>query len=145
MAFRHHNRINRILFFFNSDYSLLHYSTLHYRHSRANAPYTSSDQWCINNYMLYEIQPTGPLPATQHVGYDKKENQLCSGANCSNTHNIISSMAPHEFNVVLRTTTDKFNVLPRTKCLVMPSFDSNSIEPEQKDSWIHFSVFIDYD
>ena len=39
---------------------------------------------------------------------------MCSGANCSNTHNIISSMAPHEFNVILRTTMDEFNVLPRT-------------------------------
>ena len=32
----------------------------------------------------------------------------------SNTHNIISSMAPHEFNVVLRTCMDEFNVIPRT-------------------------------
>ena len=71
--------------------------------------------------MLYEIQPTN-CPAhrldTQQVGYTtKKENKLCSGADCSNadcsnTHNIISSMAPHEFNVVLRTTTDEFNVIP---------------------------------
>ena len=72
----------------------------------------------MNNYMLNEIQPTVPARrlATQQVGYDRKgKNSLCSGANCSNTHNIISSMAPHKFNVVLRTTTDEFNVLPRTE------------------------------
>ena len=53
--------------------------------------------------MLYEIQPTGPARrlATQQVGYDQKK------ISCAATHNIISLMAPHEFNVVLRTTTDE--------------------------------------
>ena len=69
---------------------------------------------------LHVIQNTAHRPSTQ-ASYTasrvrpKEENQLCSGANCSNTHNIISSMAPHEFNVILRTTTDEFNVIPRTK------------------------------
>ena len=65
--------------------------------------------------MLYEIQPTGPARrlATQQVRYDQEgKSAVHSGVNCSNTHNIISSMAPHEFNVILRTTTDEFNVLP---------------------------------
>ena len=42
-------------------------------------------------------------PPAQHAGYlhnksgtTKKEIQLRSGANCSNTHNIISSVAPHQ-------------------------------------------------
>ena len=67
--------------------------------------------------MLYDIQPICPAsmlaPLASRVRTNK-EKHLCSGANCSNTHNIISSMAPHEFNVILRTTTDEFNVLPRT-------------------------------
>ena len=44
----------------------------------------------ITCYMKYS--PPGPARrlATQQVGTTKKENQLCSGANCSNTHNIIS-------------------------------------------------------
>ena len=48
--------------------------TLHYIIGISNAIYTLSDQWCINNYMLYEIQPTGPARrlATQQVGYDQK-------------------------------------------------------------------------
>ena len=31
-------------------------------------------QWCINNYRLYEIYPTGPAHrlATQQVGYGQK-------------------------------------------------------------------------
>ena len=40
--------------------------------------------------------------ATQQVGYDQEENQLSSSANCSNTRHIISSMAPHDFNVLLK-------------------------------------------
>ena len=85
----------------------LDYITLHYQHFKRHLHL--KDQWCINNYMLYEIQPTGPARrlATQQVGYDQKGKS----AVCSNTHNIISSMAPHEFNVVPRTTTDEFNVL----------------------------------
>ena len=40
----------------------------------SNATYTLSDHWCINNYILYDIQPTGPACrlATQQVGYDQK-------------------------------------------------------------------------
>ena len=41
----------------------------------------------------------------------KKINR--SGANCSNTW-YHSHMAQREFKVILRTTTDEFNVLPRT-------------------------------
>ena len=57
---------------------------------------------------LHVIQNTAHRPSTQ-ASYTasrirpKKEKHLCSGANCSNTHNIISSMAPHEFNVIPRT------------------------------------------
>ena len=60
-------------------------------------------------------------PPAQHAGQlhsksgtTKKENQLCSSANCSNTHNIISLMAPHKFSIILRTTKDEFNILSRT-------------------------------
>ena len=42
----------------------------------------------------------------------RKQNQLCSGTICGNTHKIISSMVPHEFNVIL-STTDEWKVLPR--------------------------------
>ena len=40
--------------------SLIHVGTLHYIDLISNTTYTQSDQWCINNYMLYKIQPTGP-------------------------------------------------------------------------------------
>ena len=53
---------------------LLWLITLHYIIGISNATYTWSDQWCINNYMLYEIQPTGPARrlATQQVGYNQR-------------------------------------------------------------------------
>ena len=81
-----------------SDYVSEGHITLHYITLSAfqTPPTPKVDQYCINNNMLYEIQPTRPAQS----GTTKKENQLCSGANCSSTHNIISSMAPHEFNVV---------------------------------------------
>ena len=46
--------------------------TLHF--SISNVTCTLSDQWCINNYILYEIQPTAPACrlATQQVEYDQK-------------------------------------------------------------------------
>ena len=71
--------------------------------------------------MLYEIQPTGPARrlATQQVGYDQKEKSAVQRRRLPNTHTIISSMASHEFNVILRTTTDGFNVLPRTLARVV--------------------------
>ena len=57
------------------------------------------------------------------LGTTKKEKlcscAYCSNADCSITHNIISSMAPHEFNVVLRTTTDEFNVIPRSYDVIL--------------------------
>ena len=56
-------------------------------------------------YMLYEIQPTGPSCrlATQQVGYDQTKKIYHGCANCSQTHNIISLLAPDEFNVIIRT------------------------------------------
>ena len=65
--------------------------------------------------MLYEIQPTGPACrlATQKVGYDQ-QRKLTAAAQIAATLSIISQMVPREFNVILRTTTDEFNVLPRT-------------------------------
>ena len=65
--------------------------------------------------MLYEIQPTGPARrlATQKVGYDQ-QGKSTAAAQIAETLSIISQMAPREFNVVLRTTTDEFNILPRT-------------------------------
>ena len=84
--------------------------------------------------MLYEIQPTGPASrlSTQQVGYDQKGKLAVNGANCSNIHNIISSMAPHEFNVILRTTTDEFNILPRTFHLYI-RFNLNLLQQHSLD------------
>ena len=50
------------------------YITLRYINAISNATYTLSGQWCIKNYMLYTIQPTGPARrlATQKVGTDQK-------------------------------------------------------------------------
>ena len=80
--------------------------------------------------MLYKIQPIGPARrlATRQVGYDKKGNQLCSGTNCNNTHNHShSSIAPHEFNFILGTTTDEFNVIARTQMKSMQHFTTPSL------------------
>ena len=94
-------------FFMTSNYSIV----------ISNATYTISDQWCINNYMLYEIPPTCPARglATQlQVGYVRPKSKIsCGGANCSKTNNniIISLMAPYEFSVIARTTTEEFIIL----------------------------------
>ena len=68
--------------------------------------------------MLYEIQPTGPARrlATQKVGYDQQGKSTAT-AQIAATLSIISQMEPREFNVVLRTTSDEFNVLPRASYL----------------------------
>ena len=108
---------------------LIHYITLS-AFRTPPTPKVTSGASTITCYTKYS-------PLAQHAGQlhsksgtTKKENQLCSGANCSNTHNINSSMAPHEFNV-LRTTTDEFNTTEtgRTQCkaatinqLVCPSY-----------------------
>ena len=101
--------------------------TLHYRHFKRHLHHLHHlrhlrhllDQWCINNYMLYEIQPTGPAHrlATQQVksGTTKKENQLCSGANCSNTHNTEG----HSFKIlrffqVIRLCSHRFTFMLMT-------------------------------
>ena len=65
--------------------------------------------------MLYGLQPTGPARrlATQKVGYDQ-QGKSTAAAQIAATLGIISQMAPREFNVVLRTTTDEFNVLLST-------------------------------
>ena len=67
----------------------------------------------VVHQQLHVIQNTAHRPSTP-VSYTTgrvKRKISCSGANCSNTHNIISSIAPYEFNVILRTTMDEFNVL----------------------------------
>ena len=46
------------------------------------------------------------------AGIRTKRKISCGGTNCSNTHNIISLMAPHEISVIPRATTDEFKVLP---------------------------------
>ena len=65
---------------------------------------------------LYEIQPTGTArrPATQQVGYDHTKNINCGSSNCSLLTEYHSLLVPDEFNDILRTTTDEFNVIPRT-------------------------------
>ena len=65
--------------------------------------------------MLHEIQPTGPARrlATQKVGYDQQIKSTAA-AQIAATLSIISQMTPGEFNVILGTTTDEFNFLPRT-------------------------------
>ena len=63
--------------------------TLHYTIVISNATYTWSNQWCINNYIPYEIQTTGSarrLAIHSKSGTTKKENQLRCCAYCSNTH-----------------------------------------------------------
>ena len=42
--------------------------------------------------------------------------QICASGctNCSQTHGIISLLVPHELNVIIRTTMDEFDVIPRT-------------------------------
>ena len=48
-------------------------------------------------------------------GYDQKGKSAVQWRKMTHkTHNIISLMAPHEFNFILKTTTDEFNVIPRT-------------------------------
>ena len=61
--------------------------------------------------MLYEIQTTGLLRklATQKVGYDQQRKSTAA-AQITATLGIISLMAPREFKIILRTTTDEFTV-----------------------------------
>ena len=69
----------------------LHYITLHFAISPCHSITPKMImQRCINNYMLYEIQPTGQERglATQHVGWARPQSKIsCGGANRSNTHN----------------------------------------------------------
>ena len=70
-------------------------------------------------YSVHVIRNTAHRPSTQtsyifrtkQVGYDQTKTINCCGANCSQTHNIISLLVPDEFNVIIRTTTDEFNCL----------------------------------
>ena len=66
----------------------------------------------FKEYRLYEIQPTGPARrlATQQVGYNQTKKINRGSANRSQTHNIMSSLAPDVFNVIIRTSTDEINV-----------------------------------
>ena len=86
------------------------------RYNKITFIYIAAIKLDWNKYMLYEIQPTGPARrlATQKVGYDQ-QGKSTAAAQIAATLGIISQMAPREFNVVLRTTTDEFNVLPRTR------------------------------
>ena len=81
--------------------SQIDHITLHYRHFKRHLHL----KWPVVHQQLHVIRNTAHRPSTQ-ANYTasrvrpKQENQLCSRADCSNTHNIISSMAPHEFNVI---------------------------------------------
>ena len=84
-------------------YIKLHYMTLHYRHFKRHLHL----KWPAVHQQLHVIRNTAHRPSTQASYtasrvYGQKENQLPIGANSSNTHNIISSMAPQEFNVIPR-------------------------------------------
>ena len=95
-------------------------SPWHFRHSLTDdmagliavslVEYCNSLLFGVTSFNLDKIQRVWNLAAA-HSGTTNKENQLCSDANCSNTHNIIPLMAPHECNVILRTTTDEFIVI----------------------------------
>ena len=88
------------LHYITLHYITLHYITLHYITLSAFQTPPSrevvSGASTIKCYTKYS--PTAQHAGQLHIksGTTKKENQLCSGANCNNTHNIISSMAPHE-------------------------------------------------
>ena len=91
------------------------YITLHYRHIKRHLHL----KWPVVHQQLHVIQNTVHRPSTQ-ASYTasrvrpKRKISCAVVSNCSKTHNIFSSMAPHEFSVILRTTTDEFNVLSRT-------------------------------
>ena len=76
------------------------------------------------------------IPPAQHAGWlhsksgtTKMKIQLCSGAYSRNTRYHFPWWCHMSFNVILRTTTDEFNVLPRTFSKLLfekkLSFDSN--------------------
>ena len=50
-------------------------------------------------HVIWITANIGPacMLSTQQVGYDWTRKIGCGSANCSNTHNIIPLMAPHEF------------------------------------------------
>ena len=82
---------------------------------------------------LYEIQPTGTARrlATQQVGYDHTKKINCGSANCSLLTEYHSLLALDEFNVIFRTTTDEFNVIPRSM---------QNTPPESADATQHFII-----
>ena len=99
------------------------YSNL-YSLTAVSSSSSSSQIWLVSFYrcpkvkniqIVYEIQPTGTSRrlTTQQVGYDHTKKINCGSANCSLLVEYHSLLAPDEFNVILRTTTDEFNVIPR--------------------------------
>ena len=62
----------------NGPPQIHHCITLHYiafRHFKRHLYGAGTPNWCINDYMLYEILPTGPARrlATQQIGHDQEE------------------------------------------------------------------------
>ena len=81
------------------NYTTLHYITLS-AFQTPPTPKVTSGASTITCYTKYS-------PPAQHAGQlhsksgtTKKENQLCSGANCSNTHNIIIIRELHNWSFV---------------------------------------------
>ena len=66
-------------------------------------------------YRFYTKCGTARRLATQQVRYDHTKKINCGCANCSLFTEYHSLLAPDEFIVILRTTTDEFNVIPRTQ------------------------------
>ena len=99
---------------------ILHYITLHYRHFKCHLHLTSRA-----STIIHVIRNTAHRPSLQ-ASYTAsrvrpKRKISCAAAQIAATQiaatltiYIISSMAPHAFYVVLRTTLDEFNVIPRT-------------------------------
>ena len=111
------------------------YITLHYKHYIILQYITLHFKVQTPLHQLYKIQPTGPAGrlATQQVGYDPKRKISCSGANCSNTHHIVSMMAPHEFSVIYWWQQRmSFIVLPRTG---LTDVKHNDVTDESSQHW----------
>ena len=84
---------------------------LHYHHFKRQLHL----KWPVVHQQLHVIRNTAHRPSTQ-ASYTAsrvrpKRGISSAAAQVAATHNIIPSMAPHEFNIILRTTTDVFNVL----------------------------------
>ena len=92
--------------------------TLHYRHFKRHLHL----KWPVVHQQLHVIPNTAHRPSSQASSYTAsrvrpKRKISCAEAQIAATQ-IAATLAisfprwrPHEFNVVLRTTTDKFNVI----------------------------------